>query len=49
MSENMRHRVREAVSSGAHFEYHVAIEEHLAYARRPFQWFFSVMPVLRMK
>ncbi|CAK9061462.1 unnamed protein product [Durusdinium trenchii] len=34
MSENMRHRVREAVSSGAHFEYHVAIEEHLAYARR---------------
>ncbi|CAJ1405576.1 unnamed protein product [Effrenium voratum] len=33
-SENMRCRVREAVAAGVQFQYHVAVEEHLAYARR---------------
>lgn len=34
MYENLRKNVRAAVSSGVHFQYHVGIEEHLAYARR---------------
>ena len=32
--ENLRKNVRAAVSSGVQFQYHVGIEEHLAYARR---------------
>lgn len=34
MSQKLCHRVREAVAAGVQFQYHVGIEEHLAYARR---------------
>ncbi|CAE7728990.1 LRRC1 [Symbiodinium sp. CCMP2592] len=34
MSDNLRSRVQQALSQGVHFQYHVAAEDHLAYARR---------------
>lgn len=41
----MRKNVREAVGSGVQFQYHVGIEEHLAYARRQ-AWVVSSNVVL---